>query len=370
VDGLKAVSKPLKILIIKASSRGDILQLLSILPHIEVLAPKAKIDWVIEKPFCELVEHHERINKVIIIDTKQWRKRWLRSETDLRKVYKELTSTHYDVVFDMQGNVKSGLLTFFAKAKDKVGFKHPREWPNKLFTNIKFHPPFLDIRCDYVGMVYHFFKKQMPRYIKDVPQYFQISEKEKNKIDQLLQQVPLEHKTKVLICPQSAWENKRLSQKALEELMQEMQKAYNCFFFISWGSEEEKREAESLAVLDNCIVIDRYLLTTLHYLMQQMDYVLAMDSISLHMAAVAKTKTLSIFGPTSAHYYAPKGENHFTIQGECPYKVQFKKQCPKMRSCETGACMKNLGGKELFDAFDIDIKREKERNQVLDVVKN
>ncbi len=341
-------------MIVKASSRGDILQALCILEHLKILSKGCEIDWVIEKPFCEVVLHHKEIHNVFVIDTKKWKKGWLKSRKEVFSVFKALRKNKYDVVFDLQGNVKSAIVTFFAKAKKKLGFKNPREWPNKLVTKIKFDPPYLNIRCDYVGMIYHYFQKRMPKNITDHPLYFEIEDQEKQKIDMLFEKLDLAEKKKVLICPQSAWENKRLSNDTLLELMEKMHHQTPCFFFISWGNEKEKKQACDLAVHPNTFVIERYLLTTLHYLMQQVDFVIAMDSISLHMAATANIKTLSIFGSTSANYYAPKGPFHQSIQGRCPYHITFKKQCPKMRSCTTGGCMKDLKSEDIFQAFEFE----------------
>ena len=335
----------MKVLIVKSSSRGDILCALSLLSHLKKLAPNCQIDWVIEKPFCELTQHHEQINHSYIIDTKSWRKEGFKGILKAKKALKEIRKTHYDVLFDLQGNTKSALFTFFAHAKTKVGFKNPREWPNKLVTNVKFDPPFINIRADYVGQIYHYFKKQMPEDIVDDRISFKLEGSEKEKIENLLVAISSSGRRRVLICPQSAWENKKLSTETMKELMQELNKQKESFFFIAWGSPQEKKQAEKLKI-ENSVVIDRYLLTTLHYLMEKMDLVVAMDSISLHMAAVAGCATLSIFGPTSGAYYSPKGKKHSFFQGSCPYNISFQKQCPKMRTCPTGACMKNIQGKD------------------------
>lgn len=341
-------------MIVKSSSRGDILQALCILPHLKALAPKSRIDWIIEKPFCELTLHHSMVHRSFVIDTKAWRKKgWREFFLQAKQILQEIRKTKYDVVFDLQGNTKSALFTFFAKAKTKVGFKHPKEWPNKWVTHLKFDPPYINIRSDYVGQVYHYFKKPLPQDVKDGAIYFNIDQGEKEKIKALFAQYPLEQKKKVLICPQSAWENKKLSIKTLKGLIKALNARYNCFFFIAWGSTQEQTDAKKLE-MENAVVIDRYLLTTLHYLMQQMDLVLAMDSISLHMAAVANCATLSIFGPTSGLYYSPKGKDHQFVQGKCPYHISFKKQCPQMRSCPTGACMKELKAQDLINQLHFD----------------
>jgi len=123
------------------------------------------------------------------------------------------------------------------------------------------------------------------------------------------------------------------------------------FYLLSWGTKQEKKEVEEIhKSLPNSAILPQLDLCELHYLMRQCQYIFAMDSICLHLAATTQATTLSVFGPSKASYYAPKGK-HESLQGKCPYNVSFNKRCPKMRSCPTGACMKDITGKELKAHF-------------------
>ena len=52
----------------------------------------------------------------------------------------QLRSKSYDVVIDLQGNIKSGLVMGLAKGNRKVGFKAKQapEWPNTIFSTERF----------------------------------------------------------------------------------------------------------------------------------------------------------------------------------------------------------------------------------------
>ena len=84
--------------------------------------------------------------------------------------------------------------------------------------------------------------------------------------------------------------------------------------------------------------------------MAEMDLVLAVDSLTLHLAGTTSTKTFSVFGPSAAEYQ-PEGERHQTYQGKCPYGRLFEKRCPVLRTCSTGACTRGIEGKQLFLNF-------------------
>ena len=55
----------MKILIIKTSALGDCLQCFSVLYFLR----SHEIDWVVEKPFADVLKAHPFINKVITIKT-------------------------------------------------------------------------------------------------------------------------------------------------------------------------------------------------------------------------------------------------------------------------------------------------------------
>jgi heptosyltransferase-1 len=71
----------MKILLIKTSSLGDIIHAFPTLSFLRQKFPDAKIDWVVEKPFAELVKAHPFVNDVLTVDTKGWRKNLISKET-------------------------------------------------------------------------------------------------------------------------------------------------------------------------------------------------------------------------------------------------------------------------------------------------
>ncbi len=113
------------------------------------------------------------------------------------------------------------------------------------------------------------------------------------------------------------------------------------FFLILWGSPKEKEQAQAIAngFIGNSTLVDPLSLPALHLLMTHVDLVISMDSLPLHLAAVAGTPTYSLFGPSLAQKYAPQGDKHHALQGSCPYGTTFEKRCPKLRTCPTGACL-------------------------------
>lgn len=320
----------MKILIIKASAIGDILQAFYVLEPIKKQFPNAQIDWVVEAPFRDIVDAHPLIDQTIAIDTKKWRK--FKSLGSLKTAVSKIRSTRYDYVIDLQGNIKSGLVSLFAKGlKGGYGRKTAPEKVNTFFTNKPIDPkPHQNQRQDYLDIV-----KGTIGFESELKY-------------ETLEPKPIK---KIMVCPGSAWPNKQLTDETLIDFLQKIASSDRSFYLV-WGSQKEKVTCEKVkAALPKSEVIDRRPIPQLADLMRTMDLVIAMDSMALHLAADLKVATFSLFGPSLGERYKPLNNLAVVYQGPCPYGRTFERRCPLMRTCETGACLKEADPEALAHAF-------------------
>ena len=123
----------LDILIIKLSAIGDVVHSLPLLEVLRGRFPSSRIDWVIEEAASNIVEGHPDLDELIVFPRKSWLDRCTRKceyinvGKELITFFKELRRREYHVVIDLQGLLKSGVLTFFAKASRKIGLNGARE---------------------------------------------------------------------------------------------------------------------------------------------------------------------------------------------------------------------------------------------------
>lgn len=346
-----------KFLIVKTSALGDILHTFPVIQFLRHRFPDAQIDWVVEESGIDLVCAHPHITHSLTIATKKWRKNLLHKATwkGIFDFCKKLRTEKYDCVFDLQGNIKSGLITFITRGKHKVGFarKSVPEWPNLFFTSYRYNPPAKqNIRSDYLSIVKQFFKDHSPETIPtQIP--LSISVEQKQKIQKILVNPILKNKKKIMVCPGSAWTNKQLTEETLENFLLGIRAHFPSSFLFVWGSEQEKEGAQRLQqkMSDNSIIIERLPLPVLQNLMSEMDLVIAMDSLPLHLAGTTKTTTYSFFGASSAQKYCPQGVQHHSLQESCPYGRTFEKRCPVLRTCPTGLCIRGLSAENVLKDF-------------------
>lgn len=346
----------MRILIVKMSSLGDIIHAFPVLDYLKQIYPHARIDWVVEQPFAELVQAHPLVNQVFKTQTKKWRSRLLAKSTwqEIAQFRRELRNSPYELVLDLQGNSKSALATAFAKSPLKVGFAYSSvpEWPNLLATHQRYNPPQgRNIREDYLFLaqsaVGHFAS------VVNAGVHLKLSDQEHAALDSILERLQRIRGLKVMVCPGSNWANKQLSDETLKTFLLCFTRQLDAHFVFIWGNKSEKNAADEIAsdFPERSSVMDRLSLPALQNLMAHVDLVLAMDSLPLHLAGTTLTPTYSFFGASSAHKYRPIGLQHEAYQGSCPYGQTFVKRCAILRTCKTGGCIKQLEGVRLFNHF-------------------
>jgi heptosyltransferase-1 len=341
---------------VKTSAIGDVIQTFPVLEYLRSRFPQAQIDWVAEKAVAALLRSNLQVSNVIEMDSKLWRKRPFSIETrrGFKSFLKKLRATQYDCLFDLQGNTKSAVATYCARSKVKVGFdwKNVREKTNLLATNLHLNVPLdLNIRLKYLSLVQNYFSDASEFAFQGV--HLQISEQENQKLRHIVDEQILPNRMRLMICFGSKWSNKRLETSTLIAFLQHVAQDYDPSFVFIFGDEEEKQTAAHLASIfkQRSVALGNLSLPLWQNLMWEMDGVIAVDSAALHLCGTTGIRSFSVFGPSSASCYRPIGIQHTSVQGACPYGRHFSSRCPILRTCSTGACIKDLKAEDLFQAF-------------------
>lgn len=136
-----------RILIVRLGAMGDVIHGMPVLAALRAAFPEAQFGWVIEERWSDLlhVRGTERVGvrnakrplveAVHFANTHQWRKAPFSDETwrEMLALRRELRSTRYDVVVDLQGSIKSALVANASGAPARFGFANPREPLAKMF---------------------------------------------------------------------------------------------------------------------------------------------------------------------------------------------------------------------------------------------
>ena len=118
-----------RILIIKPSSLGDVVHTLPVLAALRDAFPGAHIAWLVNSTFAPLLADHSLLDEVIEFDRRRYGRMWrsLRANLAFWRFVSEIRRRRFDLVIDLQGLVRSGLLTWFSGARRRVGLADARE---------------------------------------------------------------------------------------------------------------------------------------------------------------------------------------------------------------------------------------------------
>ena len=113
---------PDSILLIKMSAFGDIICALPTLRALRAVFPQARIGWVVDERFRELVECEPQIDEVVVAPLGRWGKEarkvanWPRITAERARLRRQLRAGGWQVALDLQGILKSGSVTRMARA--------------------------------------------------------------------------------------------------------------------------------------------------------------------------------------------------------------------------------------------------------------
>lgn len=122
----------MKILIVRVSSLGDVVHNMPMVADLQRHFPGAQIDWVVEESYVDLVRLNPGVRRVIPFALRRWRRSLLNPATraEIRAFLAALRQDAYDIAFDTQGLLKTGLVLGLAKLKPgapRVGLANATE---------------------------------------------------------------------------------------------------------------------------------------------------------------------------------------------------------------------------------------------------
>lgn len=122
----------MKILIIKPSALGDIVQALPVLTGLKRRWPDAQIDWVVNDSLREILDGHPCLNKTILYPRKRWN-----SPSRIPEIWRwgrRLRAERYDMTIDLQGLLRSALMTWAAASPRRLGLLSAREGARAVYN--------------------------------------------------------------------------------------------------------------------------------------------------------------------------------------------------------------------------------------------
>lgn len=281
----------MRIAIVKLSALGDIVHAMVVLQFIKQFDKEISIDWIVEEDYKDLLQFNPDINRVFTINIKQAKKK--KSLLHLLGEFKKVRNLmKYDIVIDMQGLLKSAIISRLIPSKVTLGFdKHSsREMLSSFFYNRTFK--------------YEYDKNVIERNFEIIK--FALGYKDefsniKNKAPFLISrqvssfQDLSSNKTNIVIVPGASHKSKCYPVRNLAEIT----KKIDANFIIIWGDNNEKQLANQIKSLSPSVIVSNKLsLDSLISLISKIDLLIGPDTGPTHMAWALNIPSITLFGPT------------------------------------------------------------------------
>ncbi len=320
------------ILIIKPSSIGDVIHALPFLKAIRGRYPNAAISWLINRGIDEIIRDNSYLDEIILFE----RKRWggfddigykLRGITEF---IRELRQKRFDLIIDLQGLFRSGIIAYLSGAGCRIGFANAREF-SPIFYNYRVsHPPVEMHAVDRYLLI----AKELGADISKRDFKINIPEKEKEYVASLISRI--KKRPLIAINPSARWETKMWPMKRYAELTDTIGAKLKAQPLLIGSMEDEVRinELSSMTKSKPLNLSGKTSLLQLAALLKKVDLLITNDSGPMHIAAAVGTPVVSIFGPTRPVRTGPYGNGHVVLQSGLPCIRCLKKRCDDLKCME------------------------------------
>jgi heptosyltransferase-1 len=336
-----------RVLIVKMSALGDIIHALPVLEYLHQVSPGIEIDWVVEEPFRDILAGNPLLSRLHTVRTMVWRKSPL-SPVTIRGIValrKALREREFDLLFDIQGNLKSGLVCWLSGVEQRIGFIRDelQESSNLLFTTrqVPLRSQDRHITDQYLRLVSVPFGRDFKemRLGSDIP-----TGPEDDAGAETLMATLSDGLVFFFHCG-TTWATKLWHHDGWVALARAVLDSYpESSILLSWGSEAEKKEALAIAAaVDGGVrVIERQTLKGLAALLKKVDIVVGGDTGPVHLAAAVGTPTVSFYRATDGKRSGPHGSQHAIVQAQFPCTACFQTHCDQDDKCRQSITVEML----------------------------
>ena len=278
-----------ELLIIKPSSLGDIVHALQVATSLKAQVAHLRISWVVREIFAPIVRACEAVDHVYVFERNAGAKGFIRLTKEIRK-------TNFDYVFDMQGLLRTGLMTSRVLAAKKVGRSDAREWSG-VFYDEKVPLPAAGKNSHALEILLQFCtvfgaKAELRGALKF---------REVDSLNLRFADARGGGKPIVMFVDSRRAEKCWGGFKQLTELLLREDKNRK----VVWAGSGYVHDRGAFPAAQFANVTGNTSLVSLPALVKRADWVIANDSGPMHLAAALGVRVLGIFGPTDPQLFGP-----------------------------------------------------------------
>ena len=319
----------MKILLLKPSSLGDVIQALPVLRLLKRHWPAAEIFWWIDSALAPLLQNDPDLAGLVRFE----RKRWARARywPEMLRSIRALRAQHFDLVIDLQCLLRSGAFAWLARGKFLIGLDEAREGARGFYEVAVRRPSFHTHAVDWYLAVLPPLGVPVHKNFTWLP--------ERPPIAAAVNQKWFPENSKlILLQPGARWLNKRWPVQHFAELVRALAQKFPDARFAVLGGKDDAPLGEYIFQAAPEKVLNLCGTTTLPEMIEwvrRCDLLITNDTGPMHVAAAMNKPLVALFGPTAPERTGPYGQLQNVLRLDLPCSPCLKSTCAyeKMDEC-------------------------------------
>lgn len=286
---------------------GDLMHALPALTDAAARFPDIEFDWVVDESFAEVPLWHPAVKNVIKTAHRRWKKNLKQSisKGELKSFYQTLRQRPYDAIVDMQGNLKSAVVSWLSpqavNGYDKNSCREqPAQWAYRYAHPVSKQLHAVERQRQLMAAALGYsLTGSPPDYGVDLSQY---PSPDLKLPDQAI--VFVHNASK----PEKMWPLEHW-QKLLAKVTEQ-----GTPVLLPCGNEEEHTRAKAIAG-DNPLAtaLPKMSLNSMAAILSRAKAAVCSDTGLAHMAAVAKLPAITLYAVTDTRLIGTEGQNQHHI---------------------------------------------------------
>ena len=343
-----STSGPTRVLIVRLSALGDVLFALPAVHAMQRARPEWEIHWVVEDKAAQLLDLVPGLGRRIVYPRRELKRGGpLHRSRALARHLAALRRDRYDLVFDFQGNLKSGVHSRLARARRRIGLppELSREG-NHWLVSEQAGPP--ADRLHRVDEAYAMVRAVLPELPEEpAAPALSLPQDAVSAAVASLTRLQLEAGKYAALHPGTSVFGafKRWDPERFAALADDLFARFGIRSLVTWGpGEEDLARSVANASEHAGMAPPTRSLAELGALLQAAAIMVGSDSAPLHLASGLQTPVVALFGPKDSRKYGPRFGPARIVSTYVPCRPCTRRTCPDV------LCMQEIRVRQVADA--------------------
>jgi heptosyltransferase-1 len=314
------------VLVVRLGALGDIVHAMPIVAALRAHWPDARIDWLVDPRYVEVVRLVDGVSEAIPFDPRQ-----LAASAGRATTFATITGlreARYDLVLDLQGLIKSAAVARLAGGAQTIGFATAglREPAARfLYTKTVDVPPHLHVIAKNLALLSSLgVNAGEPAFSLTLPE------------SPVAERIAAPHQDQgfIAVNPGAAWPNKRWPAARFGRLAAGIEESHGLRTVVVWGPDEADLARAVVAAAGGAAEMAPATgITDLFSIFRRATLAIAGDTGPLHIAAAVGTPVVALFGPTDPARNGPWRQGDTTVSRFSACICHYERRCRRDVCC-------------------------------------